>query len=727
MNKAIRYIILIFSFVAICNFSGYSQQHLLKKAEHLYQLKAYSKAIDYYRDYLSSVNDYVAMSKLAECYLKIGDTQSAERFYSIVANSNNSIPEEYFNYGKVLMANKKYTEAADWFKKYSSIYPNNKLAKTYIKSCLTIDELMIGDSLSYKVYNLSINTPHSDFGAMFYKNGIVFLSAKKTKGQRTFEWTGESYLDMYYSMNGVEENWREAIPFSKEINSKYHEGPCSFNTAQDLIYFTRNNLLNGKEIPSASGVTKLNIYKATKQGEDWADVELFEINNTEYSMGHPALSPDGKLLYFISDMPGGYGGTDLYVSKRMGYKWSKPVNLGSRINTPGDEMFPFVDNEGRLFFSSDGLPGLGGLDIYVSSFNGYNWEYPKNMRPPFNTSKDDFAYIYDKQSERGFFSSNREGGKGGDDIYMFERNYENLRPLNGKILIANSRLPISDVEVVLQDYNNYEIIRKTDKSGLFNFMIEPGKNYNIVVSKNGFHTKTILFFSDDYNPDDNINLEILLEESAWFRLEGQIGDAEQESPLQDVLVTLYNKTYDISSSVLSDQSGAFVFDLDPESDYIVDFKKDGYFTERIDDLSTFGKEESEIIHYDVGLGLQKLDVNQSVELKNIYYALNDWQLNADAKKECDKLANLLKNNPHITIELSSHTDSRASDEYNLELSQKRAEAVVEYLVQRGIEKSRMIPKGYGETRLKNRCSNGVPCPESLHQQNRRTEFKVLVD
>jgi outer membrane protein OmpA-like peptidoglycan-associated protein/tetratricopeptide (TPR) repeat protein len=720
-------IVLILSLLLFKPFLSIGQDHFLVKANKLYNQQAYAEAIEYYVNYLASVDDIATMAKLADCYRLTNATVEAERLYQVVVEANEAIPLYYFNYAKTLMSNEKYSDAKEWFINYYKASPNDKSARNYIKACETVDLLRNADAEKYNVFNLNINSEWSDFGACFYKSGIVFASANSSniKTRRQFGWTGEPYLDLYYSQSGYQDKFREPVAFSDKINTKFHEGPVSFTSEQDFLYFTRNNYFEGKTRLSSAGVNKLSIYTATLENDKWDNIELFEFNNPEYSIGHPSISVDGKLLYFISDMPGGFGGTDIYVSQKLGYKWTKPVNLGINVNTSGDEMFPYIHPDGSLYFSSDGHIGLGGLDIFVTRYNGYKWEDPVNMKLPFNSSKDDFAYIINEENTIGYFSSNRKGGKGGDDIYYFEKNLDMLKKVKGRVISAASKMPIGEVNVILQDYVNPDKKKKTNEDGLFNFRMEPGQNYNIVVSKPGYRTKSILYFESEYKSMEEPYLEIQLDASIWIKLEGIVSDAETELPIDYVNVELKNKTYEISSSQISTVDGKFEFDLDPQSNYVVVFSKDGYFSESIEDLSTFGKSESEIIYYDVMLGMKRMVVDKAIELKDIYYDLNKWDLKPRGKKECDKLVALLRGNPHITIELSSHTDSRASDEYNMELSQRRADAVVEYIISQGIEKSRIIPKGYGETHLKNKCSNGVPCPESLHQQNRRTEFKVI--
>lgn len=706
---------------------AFTQGYFLNRANRLYDQQDYSKAIEHYVNYLASVDNIRAMAKLANCYRLTNDLDKAERCYEVVVKSNEALPINYFNYAKTLMGNKKYSEAKDWFIEYSKAVPSDKYAQEYIKACENVELLINSDTTKFKVFNLNINSEKSDFGAIFYKDGIVYASARKgrTKKFKRFGWTDEPYLDLYFSPGGYQDKFRKPVPFSDKINSKFHEGPVSFATGEEFMYFTRNNYLKGKTNLSSTGINKLSIYTATLKEDEWDEVQLFDLNNPEYSIGHPSISTDGKVLYFISDMPGGFGGTDIYVCRKLGFKWTKPVNLGGNINTAGNEMFPFIHPDGSLYFSSDGHQGLGGLDVFVTRYNGYKWEYPTNLKHPFNSSKDDFAYTVNKARTIGYFSSNREGGKGGDDIYYFEKNLALLKGLKGRVISASTKMPIGDVKVILQDYINPDMQKLTNPEGAFDFRLEPKQNYNVVIRKPGFQTKSVAYSEAAYKNVAEPYLEIELESSIWIKLEGFISDAETNTPIDLVSVELKNQTYAISTTMTATAEGKFEFDLDPQCNYEVVFTKDGYFSESIDDLSTFDKKESEIIHYDVLLGMKRMVVDKAIELKDIYYDLNKWDLKPKAQKECDKLVALLRGNPHVTIELSSHTDSRASDQYNLELSQKRADAVAEYVISKGIEKSRIIPKGYGETHLKNNCANGVPCPESLHQQNRRTEFKVI--
>ncbi|MCF8372058.1 MAG: carboxypeptidase regulatory-like domain-containing protein [Bacteroidales bacterium] len=720
-------IVFIISLLLLLPALVFSQGYFLNRANRYYDQQAYSKAIEPYINYLASGDDFRVMAKLANCYRLTNDGVKAERLYEVVVRSNEALPIHYLNYAKTLMGNKKYSEAKDWFIEYYKAVPSDKYAQDYIRACENVDLLLKSDSTKYKVFNLNINSEQSDFGATSYKDGIVYASAREgqTKFFMRFGWTDEPYLDLYFSSGGHQDKFREPVPFSDKINTKFHEGPLSFATGQTFVYFTRNNFNKGKTNLSSAGINKLSIYTACEKNDEWDEIKLFDFNNPEYSIGHPSISTDGKVLYFISDMPGGFGGTDIYVCRKLGFNWTKPVNLGANVNTSGNEMFPFIHPDGSLYFSSDGHVGLGGLDIFVTRYNGFKWEHPINLKHPFNSSKDDFAYTVNKTHTIGYFSSNREGGKGGDDIYYFEKNLDLLKGLKGRVISAASKMPIGEVNVILQDYINTDMQKLTNPEGAFDFKLDPGQNYNIVVSKPGFKTKSVSYSEIDYKNIMEPYLEIELESSIWIKLEGFISDAETNTPIDLVSVELKNQTYDISTTMNSTAEGKFEFDLDPQSIYVVVFKKDGYFSESINDLSTFGKSESEIIHYDVLLGMKRMVVDKAIELKDIYYDLNKWDLKPKALKECDKLVGLLQSNPHITIELSSHTDSRASDEYNLELSQKRADAVAEYVISKGIEKSRIIPKGYGETRLKNNCANGVPCPESLHQQNRRTEFKVI--
>ena len=638
--KIIRYIIIVLLIISGSYFS-FGQKRQLKKANYFYSNYEYTKAIKFYKDYVSQKHDIKAIINLANCYRLTGNTIEAERLYDIVVKSKEALPLHLFYFAEVLKKNEKYIDAKNRYLEYYAAVPEDKNVKELIKSCEIFEEY-ITDTAMYKIYNLNINTPQSDFAPAFYNKGLVYVSSRlqDNQSEKNYGWLDEPFLDIFYSKSGFKDKYREPVSLAiGSVNARFHEGPVAFTNNEETIYFTRSSYMNDKTHSSISGENTLNIYKGSKKDNIWTDIQIFEFNSDESNIGHPALSKDGKKIYFISDMPGGFGGTDIYVSQKLGFIWTKPVNLGSEINTAGNEMFPFIHNEGSLYFSSDGHGGLGGLDIFVSSFNGFKWEPPRNMRTPFNSSKDDFSYIINSDNNEGFFASNRDGGKGGDDIYHFIRNTDALNILRGIVVNAANGQPINDVKVILKDFVTSDKLNKSDVDGKFNFLIEPNTDYKIIVSKDGYNTKTVVHYSDENKNIKEPFYQIELESAIWLNLEGKVSNYESKKPIGQVTIQLENKTYGITSEMVTGNDGEFEFGLDPESQYVIVLLKDGYFTER-ENLSTMGKMESEIFRFDLFLGLRPIDMESTMELKNIFYSLNSWELNSSSKTECEILVEL---------------------------------------------------------------------------------------
>lgn len=383
---------------------------------------------------------------------------------------------------------------------------------------------------------------------------------------------------------------------------------------------------------------ELYVYARLPDGT-WSAEPFIHNNVAEYSIGHATLSPDGNILYYVSDMPGGQGGTDIWYSEKdSDGNWSVPMNAGSGINSKADECFPNIGPGGELYFSSDGFAGMGGLDVFRSSGTKATWDRPVNLRYPVNSSGDDFAYLttYDgEEGMAGYLSSNRKGGKGGDDIYSFT--FE--KP---KIIIV---------------------------------------------------------------------------------LKGTTTDKSTGKRLSAAAITLYDGERQIMAKKYSDDSGTFEFILDKDRTYKVLGQKRGYHADSAK-VSTIEITQSDTL--EVALLLEPIfEVGKTFELENIYYDFDKHNIRADAAAILDELVRTLRDNPTLKIELSSHTDSRGSNVYNEALSQRRAQAAVDYIVGRGIARDRMVAKGYGETKLVNQCADGVPCSREEHQANRRTEVTIL--
>jgi len=614
MKSAVYKLVLFFTISMFLSFNAYSQgstskqndnnpakNSQMKAADELFDQFAYMEAIPIYeRLVIDGKGDDHTFKRLADSYRLINNSEQAEYWYSIVVESEKVEPIDYYYYAQALKSNSKYSDAEVWMKKYTDLNSSDTRATRELSAGNYVKVLM-ADSNSFEVNNLSINTEYPDFAPAFYKNKIIFASGRNVNSG-IYKWNNKPYLDLYIANKTATNDLTNPISFSNELNSKYHEGAVTFNKTGNIIYFTRNNLSEGKLNIGKDQTNNLKVYKAMLVGEVWGNVESLHFNSDDYSSGHPSLSSDGSKLYFASNMPGGKGGTDIYVCNREGSSWGQPVNMGETINTEGDELFPYIHEDGKLYFSSDGLVGIGALDVFMALPDG-NGGFAQiiNLGAPINSAKDDFALIMAADGKTGFFSSDRPGGVGDDDIYSF---------------------------------------RNLDEEWFTRKKTTPDNN-----------------LTDNTTGDKNNN-------------------------------------------------------LDPTAD--LDLTKDD------------GKKIPANPVYDFSvLDTIKPSVGQKFVINNIYYDLDKSNIRPDAAVELDKVLTFLNKFPNVIIELSSHTDCRASDSYNDKLSQRRAVSATKYLVDRGINTKRIFAKGYGEHNLVNRCADGIECSEAEHQQNRRTEITVL--
>jgi len=410
------FILISSMFFSLAAFSQkYTKQ--LERANTLFEDYSYVQAIQEYDKILKKHDVPEAKIKLAECYRLTRQMDEAERWYWS-ASEQNAVDSVYmYNYASVLKYNKKYDEAKTWYLKYEAYKQDGKGAKQ--AKFLDLIHFFVRDSSKVDIKNMAFNSEYADFSPTFFKEGMLF-SSSRTKGKNAGgldQWTGENFLDLYYieKINVDSSGKSKLLPGF--INSNFHEGPATFDAQKNTIFFTRNNVEKGIQKRSKDGVLKIQIYSATTADNRWDVVTPFTLNNPDYIYCHPSLSPDGSRIYFASDMPGGFGGLDIYYSEKSGDTWAQPVNLGQYVNTQWNDAFPYIHSTGTLYFASDGLPGLGGLDVYSVRFGGRDWMDVKNLGYPINTSQDDFGFILDSTNKSGYVSSNRDGGKGSDDIY----------------------------------------------------------------------------------------------------------------------------------------------------------------------------------------------------------------------------------------------------------------------------------------------------------------------
>lgn len=478
MKKLLLPTILIF---AIC-FQTNAQEKSSKEklGDKLSFSYSYSKAIDAYSDSKSLSTE--GQRRLAMAYHKMDNNQAADSVYAnYVATAIDIIADDYFNYAMSLKINGKYPESVSWMDKFSQTKPSDLRAKDYESNKLEYSKWMKDNGI-FKVEAQELNTNHVDFGPCYFKDKIVFASSRNTGVfKKDDQWMNQPYLDMYVAEIN-EGQLKNPINFDRNLNGKMHDGPATFNKEGTTMAFTRNNYHD----KSIDRVVELQIFFSNFEDNKWTLPVPFSYNNSAYSVGHPCFSSNGKTMYFVSDMPGGFGGSDLYVTnKDMNGTWSIPLNLGDKVNTESDELFPFYEeNSMMLFFASDGRYGLGGLDIFICEMRDNQVGHVVNAGTPLNSRFDDISAIANDKMTKGFFASNRTGGKGLDDLYSFTiANMNKTKMIQGMVMQKTGlRIPKSFVK--LFDDKNIAIDSMiTNNDGEFSFKVESGKNFQLIGSK----------------------------------------------------------------------------------------------------------------------------------------------------------------------------------------------------------------------------------------------------
>jgi outer membrane protein OmpA-like peptidoglycan-associated protein/tetratricopeptide (TPR) repeat protein len=505
MKKRI-YILFILS-VLICNV-GFSQKTNISIALKEYENLSYAESIPKLLELVAKEkNSIKVIERLSNAYYFNGQMIEASKWYSKLLELNsNTESENYFRYAQSLKAQEKYEEASHAMKNFAAIKPEDSRVRGFIKN-QDFSENIIDNSNIYELVNLDVNTMFSDFGTSIYKDNLIFASSRNQDG-KIYTWNNQPFLDLY-KLNSE----GDVMEIPGDINTKYHESSTAFTKNGKTVYFTRNNYFKGKFKKNSKETHVLKIYKGKIVDKVWTKIEPLPFNNDEYSVAHPALSLDEKKLYFASDMPGTIGASDIYVvAINTDGTYGKPINLGSKINTEGRENFPFISNKGNLFFSSDGHVGLGGLDVFkieIDKITDLETEI-ENLGKPINSSKDDFGFIINETSGKGYISSNREGGKGDDDIYSFE--IPNcIQVINGIVKDKITLELIPDAVVTLFDANNNKLETVTvgvDAAYVFKGL-SCDMQYYLKVAKNGYLLKEKIFNTSikEYKPDENFLLE----------------------------------------------------------------------------------------------------------------------------------------------------------------------------------------------------------------------------
>ncbi len=573
---------------------------------------------------------------IAESYRLSNNYNQAIKWFEDAINSKYPDPSILHSYGNLLRYFERYDDANRTFYDYLFEVPDDKKAQLAFQSCAIAQQWKANPQKFNITPIKEINTEFSDY-APFYNNGKLFWSSsrKESQGSLIFEWTGQKMCDIFeadYTNNSISSKPNNV---AGKVNSNYNDGASCTDTTGNTMYFTQCNGIDGKGI-------NCKIYVSYKQNGLWSQPTLLPFNSDSFSCGHPSLSADGKQLYFASDMPNGFGKKDIYVSQFDEVKavWQTPKNLGSQINTAEDDMFPYINEDNELYYSSKGKIGLGGLDIFKTRDSANTYKVPINLQYPINSGGDDFGISFipkwQQKPEKpiAFYSSNRINGMGDDDIYSIS-----IKPyvflVKGKVFDRESNTLLSKANVTLTS--------------------EKGSNLFTVATNDK-------------------------------------GDFTGEVPLNTIQQLLVTKA--------------------------------SYFASTPINISSIGLQKDSLLELSIYLDpIPAPEVDFT--LQGILYDVDKYDLRPESKIILDSLAVILKNNPSITIEIGSHTDSRAPADYNLELSKKRAQSCVNYLLAKGIAKDRLVAVGYGETKLVNDCADDVDCTEEQHQQNRRTTFRVL--
>lgn len=600
-----------------------------KLADKMFAKRAYVKAASMYEQV--KPNQHV-LQNLGDCYFNNSLMKDAARVYGqlFVSYKESISPEYYFRYAHALMGIKDFQKADAIMADY---------LKTTVDTPKFIAYLRNNVLHNYTIQLAAEGTGNGDFGLSFYGSKVAFASSRN-QGKRIFSWNEKPYLDLYSGNISQEGQLSNIEPFPQTINSDTHESSATFSADGKTMYFNRTNSKQVKTGDEKFASVKL--FKAELIDGNWANVKELSFSSDSYSTQHPMLSNDGKKLYFSSDMPGSLGSLDIYmVDVNQDGTFGLPINLGSEVNTIHREQFPYISDDGSiLYFTSDGHQGMGGLDIFMSSFQNGVFTKPMNLGTTINGSSDDFSFVVNEKENKGYLSSNVNGS---DQIFSFSRADNEFRSIvQGEVKDQNTKALLPGTTVSLFDEYG-KLIEQTlvSSQAIYVFKTEPNKKYRIEAQKESY---------------------ILYREEFQAKEEGKL----------NYTIELFRDSKDDAKKIIA---------------------------------------KSE-------------DGKVQIVLENIYFDFDKWDIQPDAALILDALYGILVENPKIQIELGAHTDSRATEEYNQVLSEKRAASTLEYLVQKGIERNRLQSKGYGETIPLVLCEEAL-CTEEQHAANRRCEFIIL--
>lgn len=694
------------------------------KGDYFFEHFAYRNALEIYlQRFNRDPHDYHVRERIAICYVKLQDPASAELWYRALAREPEMHAETMFRFAEVLSVNGKYDESRHWFEEFLKKRPGDPIALAKVDFLKNLEKYTITDRfvMSMADFDTEFNRDHSAFGAHFFHNGVVFASSRDSDlfiKHRPFDALSdeETFLNLYYAeKNGMGE-WHQFVLFNpRKLKTPYNEGPMAFYDHFRKGGFTRSILKNGKPVYDATGKVNLGIYFAdlTPSGAI-GNVSPFKYNSEAYSNAHPSFSPDGNVMYFSSTMPVGLGGSDIYYSTFEKGQWTEPVNAGDGVNTGADESFPYIANDTTLYFSSNGHGGLGGLDIYVSYKRNGKFAKPMNLGRPMNSGFDDFSLVCDSLGRTGYIASNAEGDGRHDRIFRYTAKFYFLL---GEVREMNKPdKPVAGVKISAFNGNGDLIdSARADAAGRFSLDLPFDQDFKIRGEKEGYETLQDLPFSTRGKPFGIDSLVLPLWKQNLFS-KGRIFSNETQSVLPGVTVTLQNLTDGLTDTLVVDKSGAYQFLVKPGRKYRIEGAKTGYITNGFN-LDTKGLVEGDLLN---DIVMEEIYMDKEV----ILYDYDKYDITGAAARQLDEIVRTLRRFPRATVNIGAHSDSRGTHPYNMQLSKKRAQSAGEYLVSKGIALSRIHLSWFGEELVLNRCSDGVECPEEEHSRNRRGEVKV---
>lgn len=734
-------IIFFQSYELFGQFPAFNREYrILKKADELYQNKEYSKAISKYKEYTSKYEDSSDIwYKIADSFKELNQPERATLYYNrIIKLDEKANPIVHLSLGQVYMMQSKYEEAREQFLKYNELLEyNDQLAMRYISSIENIDKYF-QDSSYFEQQNLPLNSAAADFGASSIDQSFYFLSNRSKNDEYDEAYTS----DLFVADINTDTTLESPQKLSGPANTRFGEIGYTIVPGTNEIFICRYE--PGKQDDYSLGYS---LYKAfIGANNEISKPTKFELEEFKYAIAYPGLSEDGKFMIFASDAPGGFGGWDLYKADYSSSGFSNIRNLGDKVNSAGDELYPFLLNDTILFFATDGHGGLGGFDIYSNNISNTK-DYAKNLGYPINSSSNDYAVYFDSGLS-GYFSSNREGGMGQDDIYKFT-----IRQLKlaGEIVDDSNGENLKNVTVsVKRSIGDDEMLALADNGKLV-LEAEPGEKLEISVEKEGYETKSftvntsnMAFLGSHILQIGKLPVLKMLAEPIAFQLDSTL-------LVQPKQVSVYFSTQlaaskmPVSAKTLSKKYGGEVEIIEQyDGKYYRYFigKYDSYF-EAKEIWKSLKNQSTYLVAYENNQSIRVMralkevhvepaeardsevhdfiDKTEQVSSEIIYYGLDLFRIPAKFNQELENTLKALKDNPDYFLEIAAHTDKRGSDMYNRALSEERAKNLRKYFIDNGIGELRLISHGIGEKQLTKYC---VDCTESDHEENRRAELII---